>query len=206
MPLASTANDQLQARALLQAVILITAEQEERPQSSCDHQSRQGHLRPGAGCAAGAGACPPRVSIPLLRDEKPVDCWVRLIAASFPSHQPCCVQGKRKGPSPPVTINADRNIYALGQDVLPVLERACQESIPVLRDEKPVDALTVRHGPETDDYNRDFIERDEKRLADLGRRTVEMYVIAHIIADLEVRYMLNTSACAAVCANQLRIV
>lgn len=54
------------------------------------------------------------------------------------------------------------------------------------RDEKPADALTVRHGPETDDYNRDFIERDEKRLADLGRKTVEMYVIAHIIADLEV--------------------
>lgn len=44
----------------------------------------------------------------------------------------------------------------------------------------------MRHGPETDDYNRDFIERDEKRLADLGRKTVEMYVIAHIIADLEV--------------------
>ena len=55
------------------------------------------------------------------------------------------------------------------------------------RDEKPADALTVRHGPETDDYNRDFIERDERRLADLGRKTVEMYVIAHIIADLEVR-------------------
>ena len=83
-------------------------------------------------------------------------------------------------------IHADRNIYSLGQDVLPVLERACQENIPVLRDEKPTDALTVRHGPETDDYNRDFIERDEKRLADLGRRTVEMYVIAHIIAELEV--------------------
>ena len=45
----------------------------------------------------------------------------------------------------------------------------------------------MRHGPETDDYNRDFIERDEKRLAELGRKTVEMYVIAHIIADLEVR-------------------
>ena len=59
----------------------------------------------------------------------------------------------------------------------------------MLRDDKPADALTVRHGPETDDYNRDFIERDEKRLADLGRRTVEMYVIAHIIADLEVSHL-----------------
>ena len=49
----------------------------------------------------------------------------------------------------------------------------------------------MRHGPETDDYNRDFIERDERRLADLGRKTVEMYVIAHIIADLEVRSQLR---------------
>lgn len=86
-----------------------------------------------------------------------------------------------------MVINADKNMYALGQDVLAVLDRACQESIPMLRDAKPADALTVRHGPETDEYNRDFIERDEKRLADLGRKTVEMYVIAHIIADLEVR-------------------
>lgn len=96
------------------------------------------------------------------------------------------VQGKRRVTSPSVVINADKNVYALGHDVLAVLDRACQESIPMLGDDKPGDALTVRHGPETDDYNRDFIERDEKRLADLGRRTVEMYVIAHIIADLEV--------------------
>lgn len=94
-------------------------------------------------------------------------------------------KGKRRVSNPSVIINADKNVYALGQDVLAVLDRACQESIPMLRDDKPADALTVRHGPETDDYNRDFIERDEKRLADLGRRTVEMYVIAHIIADLE---------------------
>ena len=99
------------------------------------------------------------------------------------------LQGKRRITSPSVVINADKNMYALGHDVLAVLDRACQESIPMLRDDKPADALTVRHGPETDDYNRDFIERDEKRLADLGRRTVEMYVIAHIIADLEVGHL-----------------
>lgn len=45
----------------------------------------------------------------------------------------CCVQGKRRILSPPVVINADKNVYALGQDVLAVLDRACQESIPMLR-------------------------------------------------------------------------
>lgn len=43
------------------------------------------------------------------------------------------LQGKRRVSSPPVVINADKNIYALGQDVLAVLERACQETIPMLR-------------------------------------------------------------------------
>ena len=78
-----------------------------------------------------------------------------------------------------------------------ILETVCKFRViaaVACRDEKPADALTVRHGPETDEYNRDFIERDEKRLADLGRKTVEMYVIAHIIADLEV---CSRSSCSA---------
>jgi hypothetical protein len=40
----------------------------------------------------------------------------------------------------------------------------------------------LRSGQE-DDYRRDSIERDEKRLAELGRKTVEMYVISHIITE-----------------------
>ena len=37
-----------------------------------------------------------------------------------------------------------------------------------------------------DDYGRDFVERDEKRLTELGRRTVEMYVTAAIVTYLQV--------------------
>lgn len=37
-----------------------------------------------------------------------------------------------------------------------------------------------------DDYSRDYVERDEKRLADLGRRAVEMFAISHIFTDLQV--------------------
>ncbi len=44
-----------------------------------------------------------------------------------------CAQGKRRVLSPPVVINADKNMYALGQDVLAVLDKACQETIPMLR-------------------------------------------------------------------------
>jgi hypothetical protein len=47
---------------------------------------------------------------------------------------------------------------------------------------QPNDGLALRSGQE-DDYRRDSIERDEKRLAELGRKTVEMFVISHIITD-----------------------
>ena len=39
-----------------------------------------------------------------------------------------------------------------------------------------------------DDYNKDFVERDERRLGDLGRRTVEMFALAHIYGELEAAY------------------
>jgi hypothetical protein len=41
------------------------------------------------------------------------------------------------------------------------------------------------------ELRRDALERDEKRLAELGRRTVEMYALAHIFTErLEVRGLL----------------
>ena len=41
---------------------------------------------------------------------------------------------------------------------------------------------------DVDDYSRDSLERDERRLLDLGRRAVEMYAAAHIATThMEVR-------------------
>lgn len=49
--------------------------------------------------------------------------------------------------------------------------------------------MGLRSGGEGDtDSRRDGVERDEKRLAELGRRTVEMYALAHMFTErLEVR-------------------
>ena len=41
---------------------------------------------------------------------------------------------------------------------------------------------------DADDYSKDYVERDEKRLGDLGRRTVEMYALSHIFGELEAAY------------------
>lgn len=51
------------------------------------------------------------------------------------------------------------------------------------------DGLGLRSGcDEMSELRRDALERDEKRLAELGRRTVEMYALAHIFTErLEVR-------------------
>ena len=41
---------------------------------------------------------------------------------------------------------------------------------------------------DADDYSKDYVERDERRLGDLGRRTVEMFALAHIFGELEAAY------------------
>jgi hypothetical protein len=38
---------------------------------------------------------------------------------------------------------------------------------------------------DADDYSSGFVERDERRLAELGRRAVEMFALAHIFAEAE---------------------
>lgn len=46
------------------------------------------------------------------------------------------------------------------------------------------DGLALRTGQDADgEFRRDSVERDEKRLAELGKRTVEMYAIAHIFSE-----------------------
>lgn len=44
------------------------------------------------------------------------------------------------------------------------------------------DGSAMRSGQE-DDSVKDTIERDERRLAELGKRTVEMYAISHIFTE-----------------------
>lgn len=38
---------------------------------------------------------------------------------------------------------------------------------------------------DADEYSKDYVERDEQRLTELGRRAVEMFAAAHIFAALQ---------------------
>eukprot|EP00873_Tetraselmis_striata_P038610 jgi/Tetstr1/458874/TSEL_004382.t1 len=89
---------------------------------------------------------------------------------------------------PSVLIHAEKGIFALGDTVLDALERAANESIPPFRDDKCSDGLCGRNQGE-EDYGKDSVDRDERRLAELGRRTVEMFVLSHVYTEsLEVSY------------------
>lgn len=104
-------------------------------------------------------------------------------------------QGKLPEGAPSVVIRAERNIITFGAGVLEVAERsASPDWIPPYREDKGVlgaDGLALRSGIESGpegEARRDSVDRDEKRLGELGRKTVEMLAIAHIFCEkLEVR-------------------
>ncbi|MCO5586446.1 hypothetical protein L7F22_040386 [Adiantum nelumboides] len=73
----------------------------------------------------------------------------------------------------------DKDFFVLAGDVLLLLDRAAHESLPSYKDEKGPQNRTKDGGP-GDDFGKDTMERDERRLTELGRRTVEMFVLAHL--------------------------
>uniref|UniRef100_A0A803Q367 MATH domain-containing protein n=3 Tax=Cannabis sativa TaxID=3483 RepID=A0A803Q367_CANSA len=88
-------------------------------------------------------------------------------------------------PAPIVRIEKDT--FVLVDDVLSLLERAAMEPLPP-KDEKGPQNRT-KDGNSGEDFNKDSIERDERRLTELGRRTVEIFVLAHIFSNkIEVAY------------------
>jgi hypothetical protein len=53
------------------------------------------------------------------------------------------------------------------------LERVAGEVLPTYRDDRAAE----------DEFGRDSVERDEQWLAELGRRTVEMFVLSHLFSN-----------------------
>ncbi|KAK9146436.1 hypothetical protein Sjap_006339 [Stephania japonica] len=88
-------------------------------------------------------------------------------------------------PAPIVCV--DNDMFLLADDVLPLLERAAVEPLPPKEEKGPQNR--TKDGSSGEDFNKDSIERDERRLTELGRRTVEIFVLAHIFSNkVEVAY------------------
>ncbi|KAK4586173.1 hypothetical protein RGQ29_023392 [Quercus rubra] len=88
---------------------------------------------------------------------------------------------------PAPIVRVDKDVFVLVDDVLLLLERAAMDLLPP-KDEKGPQNRT-KDANSGEDFNKDSIERDERRLTELGRRTVEIFVLAHIFSnEIEVAY------------------
>ncbi|KAL8486580.1 hypothetical protein ACS0TY_023315 [Phlomoides rotata] len=83
-------------------------------------------------------------------------------------------------------VGIEKDTFILVDDVLLLLERAAIEPLPP-KDEKGPQNRT-KDGTAGEEFNKDSIERDERRLTELGRRTIEIFVLAHIFSKIEVAY------------------
>ncbi|KAG7672953.1 hypothetical protein Ndes2526B_g08521 [Nannochloris sp. 'desiccata'] len=89
---------------------------------------------------------------------------------------------------PGLVINTSTDRMFFAGDLIAALRRMVSDPVPTFNpDTKPTsDALALRNAQDVDDQSKGSVERDERRLADLGRRTVEMFGAAHIVeAQLE---------------------
>jgi hypothetical protein len=84
---------------------------------------------------------------------------------------------------PGLAINAATDRMFFAGDLVAALRRLVSDPVPAFsQDTKPTsDALALRNAQDVDDDSKGSVERDERRLADLGRRTVEMFGAAHIV-------------------------
>lgn len=80
----------------------------------------------------------------------------------------------------PVTVDAAGQTFSLQGDVLSLLQTAAAEELPSALPDK-VEPLG-RAEAEAEAAS-DSMQRDERRLAELGRRAVEMYVMSHIFLE-----------------------
>ncbi|KAI6693418.1 hypothetical protein NL676_021128 [Syzygium grande] len=102
-----------------------------------------------------------------------------------------CKKGRPKVSDPdempaPI-VSVEKDMFVLVDDVLLLLGRAASDPLPP-KDEKGPQNRT-KDGNSGEDFNKDSIERDERRLTELGRRTVEIFVLAHIFSNkIEVAY------------------
>ncbi|XP_019428317.1 PREDICTED: MATH domain-containing protein At5g43560-like isoform X2 [Lupinus angustifolius] len=93
--------------------------------------------------------------------------------------------GAEEMPAP--IVHVENNMFVLVDDVSLLLERAATEPLPP-KDEKGPQNRT-KDGNSGEDFDNDSMQHDEMRLTELGRRTLEIFVLVHVFSNkIEVAY------------------
>ncbi|XP_074294191.1 TNF receptor-associated factor homolog 1a [Silene latifolia] len=84
-------------------------------------------------------------------------------------------------PSP--IIRVEKDMFVLANDLLLLLERVAKQplSLPQKDDKEP--QICTKDGSSGEDLVKDLVEHDDGRLMELGQRTLEMFVLAHIFSN-----------------------
>ncbi|XP_042473598.1 TNF receptor-associated factor homolog 1a-like isoform X3 [Zingiber officinale] len=93
-------------------------------------------------------------------------------------------------PAPVVHVNKD--VSVLTDDILLLIEKVVSDFLPnqplPSKDDKCLQNRT-KEGSSGDESIKDSLDRDERRLMELGRRTIEIFVLVHIFSSrIEVSY------------------
>ncbi|KMT15683.1 hypothetical protein BVRB_3g056690 [Beta vulgaris subsp. vulgaris] len=89
--------------------------------------------------------------------------------------------------TPAPIVRVEKDVFVLVDDVLLLLEKAAMEPLPPKDDKGPQNRTMDEDSGE--DPNKDSIECDKRRLTEIGRRTVEIFVLSHIFSNkIEVAY------------------
>jgi len=75
----------------------------------------------------------------------------------------------------------EKDTFVLSDDFLTLLEKVATEPLPPFKEDKgPQNRTKDCSG---DDFAKDNVERDERRLTELGKRTIEIFVLAHLFSN-----------------------
>ncbi|XP_074581413.1 TNF receptor-associated factor homolog 1a-like isoform X2 [Curcuma longa] len=93
---------------------------------------------------------------------------------------------------PAPVVHVDKDLFVLSDDILLLIERVVSDILPLQpfpsKDDKCLQNRT-KEGSSGDEFTKDSIDRDERRLMELGRRTIEVFVLVHIFSSrIEVSY------------------
>ncbi|KAL5220234.1 hypothetical protein ABZP36_024947 [Zizania latifolia] len=87
-------------------------------------------------------------------------------------------------------VHVDADMYVLADDIIALLERAVLEPLPCQplspKDDKSSHSRTKDGG--SGEINKISIEREERRLTELGQKILETFVLSHIFSGIEVAY------------------